>query len=100
MDEVTKRYKAEAAKLMMSMKSDIAMLEIMTECVDMRDVKLMQGMKGDLIRTKETLTNTNTLMQQKYKIPAPVEADEIYHYCMKRLDQMIVVLNKKLGENK
>jgi non-canonical (house-cleaning) NTP pyrophosphatase len=98
--DVIKRYKEEAAKIMESMKSDIAMLEIMTECVDARDVKLMQGMIKDLIRTKETLTRTNTLMQQKYKMQAPVEADEIYHYCMKRLDQMIVVLNKKLGENK
>ena len=98
--DVIKRYKEEATKLMMSMKSDIAMLELMTECVDMRNVELMKGMKEDLIRTKETLTRTNTLMQQRYGMPAPAEADEIYHYCMERLDKMIIVLNKKIGENK
>lgn len=89
-------YKDALNKLILEMRSDVQMLELMTEYVAERDVELMQGMKRDLIQTQEFLTETRETMAKKHGLPE--ETDEIYWYCMQKMDKMLAQLNKKLAK--
>jgi hypothetical protein len=91
-------FKEAFTRLVLEMKCDVQVLEMLVECVHESDVDAIQGMKKDLITTKESLTNTRKAMKERYGKPAPEEAEKIYQHCMCKMDEMLVTLNNKLSK--
>jgi hypothetical protein len=91
-------FKDELTRLVIEMKSDVQVLELLTACVHESDTELIQGMKEDLIITQESMTGTREAMAKKYGMPVPEEAEKIYQHCMHKMDEMLLVLNNKLSK--